>query len=416
MRNEFDTLVIGGGFSGLLAALVAAEKGKKVAILTTGAGSLTIGGGTVDLLGYINKKPVKNPYEAMGELAPNHPYRLLGMDKVREAVNYFKKVTAEEGYPYSNYEDANSWMPTALGNIKPTFLRSPAMNPDIAKDVKHLVVLSVEGLKDFFPQLMIEGLQKQPVFRDKTYSTVMLKSPYDTAKDLTAFDLSSYVSRQNGEEWLLNEIYRTVPWGNTILMPPLFGVNPTAAIRQRIEGEIGVFCTEMSVMPPSVTGMRLRTLLKRRLKKYAVEIIEHATVSRADVQNRKCTAIYTTAPDKERRYVASDFIVATGGFLGGGCIAEPGKAYETIFGIDLHAPKLQELWSSSILFGNDAHPFASMGVKVNDSLQAVDAGENILMDNVRFVGRTIGGYDFVNEKSGNGVALVSAYCAAGGSK
>lgn len=412
-RHEFDTLVIGGGFSGLVAALVAAEKGKKTGILTRGAGSLTIGGGTVDLLGYLDKKPVKNPWEAMEKLPENHPYKLLGVNKVREAVDYLKKVTAEEDYPYSGFEDRNSWLPTALGNLKPTFLRSPAMNPDIAKDSALLVVLDVEGLKDFYPHLMIEGLKNQPGFRDKTYNTALLKSPYDVARDFSAFDLSSYASRPSGQEWLLSEVRRTVPKGSTVLMPPLLGVKPTAAVRRRLEDELGVFCMEMSVMPPSVTGMRLRTLLMQRLKRNTVEVVELATVVRADVEGRQCRAVYTSAPDKERRYAADQFIVATGGFFGGGCIAEPGKAYESVFGIDLHAPVRQEEWSASKLFGEEAHPFGTMGVRVNNVLNAVDEGQTPVMENVRFVGRTLGGYDFVAEKSGNGVALVTAYCAGG---
>ena len=51
MRNS-DVLVIGGGLAGLVAACVAAEKGKKVQLLTYGAGTLTIGGGIIDAIGY----------------------------------------------------------------------------------------------------------------------------------------------------------------------------------------------------------------------------------------------------------------------------------------------------------------------------------------------------------------------------
>jgi glycerol-3-phosphate dehydrogenase subunit B len=288
------------------------------------------------------------------------------------------------------------------------------MNPEIIGCVSHAVVLSVEGLKDFSSRLMIEGFKKQPVFRDKTYNAVCLRSPYETARDCSAFDLASYISRAQGQEWLISEIKRAVPKGSAVLMPPLLGIMPTMDIHKRLEDELGIVCTEMSVMPPSVTGMRLRTLLMNRLKKNKVEIVELAAVTRADVENKKCRAVYTTAADQERRYVAGEYIVATGGFFGSGCIAEPGKAYESIFRIDLCAPKRQEDWSAPRLFGGEAHPFGIMGVKVNENLNALDEKENILLENVRFVGRTLGGYDFVAEKSGNGVALVTAYCAAGG--
>lgn len=411
MKNEFDLLVVGGGFAGLISALVASKRGQKVCILTQGAGSLTIGGGVVDMLGYVGKNPIKDPFDAMESLPDTHPYRLLGVEKVREAVDFFKDFTKSCGYPYESNGRLNSWEPTALGNLKPTYLRPSGMDTDVVRDTKEIVIVNVEGLKDFYPRLMLKGLREQPGFKDKHYSVVTMRSPYESAKDLSAFDIAAYVTRPSGRAWLMDEFKRAIAPDSVVLMPPLLGVRPDMSLRQEIRQQMGVRCLEMSVMPPSVLGMRMRTMIIDELKKADTEIIEMAQVVRADVDGKVCKAVYTKAPDKERRYVADRFIIATGGFFGGGCVSAPGKAWEAVFNIDLHAPAEQEAWSAARLFGGDAHPFGSMGVKVNGGLQAVDDGGEPLLENVRFAGRTVGGYDFVAERSGNGVALATAYSA-----
>lgn len=100
MKNN-DVVVIGSGLSGLLTACVAAGKGKKVTVLSYGAGTLTIGGGIVDFIGYDdNAQPVKNPLAALNEINPEHPYAKVGKAVASAAFNDFKKITENEGYAY----------------------------------------------------------------------------------------------------------------------------------------------------------------------------------------------------------------------------------------------------------------------------------------------------------------------------
>ena len=87
--RHYDTLVVGSGLSGLTAAITSAESGKRTAILTKGAGTLSIGGGVIDLLGYVDGMAVKDPEKALIQLPETHPYRIVGPDKVMEAIQYF---------------------------------------------------------------------------------------------------------------------------------------------------------------------------------------------------------------------------------------------------------------------------------------------------------------------------------------
>ena len=412
MRNEYEALIIGGGFSGLIAAIVSAARGKRTAILTKGAGSLSIGGGMIDLYGYTyEKKAVNKPFEAIRLLSSRHPYTLVGEDNIRTSLSFFQKLTCDNNYPYSSSDDANSWLPTAIGSIKPTFLRPAEVNPNVLKEAEQIIVLGISGLKDFYPALIVRGLKNRNRYSGKEFKICLMKNPYSSERDLNALDVARYIDREEGLEWFMREFGKRVPKNSVVLTPDILGAKPSAAVKKRIEDEIGAKCIEIPAMPPSVLGLRLRQLLINELKRHKAEIIEVAEVVRADVEGKRCTAIYTIAPDKDRKYSAEKYIVATGGFFGGGCIAAPGKAWESIFKIDLCAPKNQEEWSGYELFGGRPHPFASMGVMVNNKLQALGADGETLMENVHFIGRTLGGYDYGFEKSGNGVALATAYVA-----
>ena len=57
MSRTTDILVVGSGMAGLMAAIVASGQGKRVTLLSRGCGSLNIGSGCVDVLGYVNGLP-----------------------------------------------------------------------------------------------------------------------------------------------------------------------------------------------------------------------------------------------------------------------------------------------------------------------------------------------------------------------
>ena len=63
------------------------------------------------------------------------------------------------------------------------------------------------------------------------------------------------------------------------------------------------------------------------------------------------------------------------------------------------------------MFFSGSQPFAKFGVQVDAKLRPVDATGKLLLENVYIAGKTLAGYDYCSEKSGNGVALATAYQA-----
>ena len=142
-------------------------------------------------------------------------------------------------------------------------------------------------------------------------------------------------------------------------------------------------------------------------------MVENAKVTGSTVENQNCLAITTQNAARERMYQADHFILATGGFYGGGLQMETFPIIkEPIFNIPVQFKGQDEAWANEKLFSSQKQPFAEVGVQTDDKLHPLDGAGNCFINNVFVVGRNLSGYDFCFEQSGNGVALVSAYQAA----
>ena len=65
---RMDTVIIGGGLSGLTCGIALAKRGQRDTIVASGQSTLLFNGGSMELLGYIDGKPVNAPLEAINSL------------------------------------------------------------------------------------------------------------------------------------------------------------------------------------------------------------------------------------------------------------------------------------------------------------------------------------------------------------
>ena len=411
MKNN-DLVVIGSGLSGLLTACVAAGKGKKVTVLSYGAGTLTIGGGIVDFIGYDdNAQPVKNPLAALNEINPEHPYAKVGKAVASAAFNDFKKITENEGYAYLGDVKKNRWVPTAVGSFKPTCLVPKTMDTDALKSAKEVLVVGVNGLKDFYAKLVAKNLQE---FYGEAKKVTFVNVGLDltNGRDISCMDVARYLDTKEGQTEFADKLKATAKPGMVLIVPPVLGTKPDYKVLNTLEQGLSCRFVESAAVPPSVTGYRLWTMMTNYAKKLGVNIVEKAKVVSAHVENGECVYVETEGFDRKRKYYAKSFILANGGVYGGGLEAQIGKMIEPIFGFDIPAPADQVQWSNKDLISNKKQLFALMGVRVNTGLVPVDEQDTEVVKNVKVVGRSLAGYDFCFEKSGNGVAIATAYKAA----
>ncbi len=410
MRNN-DVIVIGGGLAGLFAAAVAARQGRKVRVLAYGAGALNIGGGIIDVLGYgYDARPLSSPEAGLADLPPEHPYHKIGRTALADALAFFQDITVAEGYEYQGSLQEMQWLPTAAGTLKPTCLLPKTMNPAVLKQTDRVYVVGFDYLKDFYPQLVARNLQ--PYFKHQTFTADLCSLNFAEGRDVSSLDIARWLDTPEGQDSFLKQLKRKVEPGSAILIPPVLGTQPDYTLAGKLEAELKCRFVETAALPPAVTGLRLRTLLLNYLKKQGVIVVEKALVSGAMVDQGLCTAVMTENFDRQRTYQAKAYILANGGFYGGGLVAQPGRVIEPIFNIPVAAPEAQEDWSNAQLFSGEKQQFAQLGIQVDEAMRPLSADGSILLSNVHVAGKSLGGYDFCFEKSGNGVALASAYQAA----
>ena len=409
--KENDVIVIGGGIAGLFAAITAARRGRQVLLMTKGVGALAIAGGTIDVYGYdANGAAVRSPASALAELDPEHPYARIGQDKLGQAMQAFLSLCANEGSPYKGILQENLWIPTALGRLKPTCFVPMTMDAARLKTAENVHVIGFEGLKDYSPKVIAAGLTHYSGYR-KNYVTATVKTELENGRDLTALDVARWLETPAGLKSCTDQISRFASPNGLLLLPPVLGTRPDYAIFDKIEQITRCQVVETVGLPPAVTGFRLRRLLLGCLRKWNVQMIEQTNIVGATVEGGLCTEIVTRNLDRERSYQAQSVILATGGFFGGGLEAEDGRVRETVFGLPVPAPTEQTEWSQRHLFFAGAQPFARFGIRTDGRLRPVDETGNVLLDNVFIAGKMLAGYDYCAEKSGNGVALATAYQA-----
>lgn len=405
--RESDVIVIGGGFAGLIAAIAAAKRGKSVTMLSLGAGTLSIGGGAVDILGY-STGPVDNPLVSMQELDENHPYRKAGKQAVQDAAAFFIKLCQEEGFDYHGSLDGVKWLLTAAGTLKPSCLVPLTLDPEPLNHDGEVIVVGFTGLKDYFPELVIGAIQ-QYSGKNKQCRIVMIDPNLGAGRDIAVLDIARWLDTVAGRETILTSLKPLVNSGTVVVVPPVLGIRPDYRLVNLLHESLCCRFVETLVIPTAVTGLRLRALLVNQARRLGVRIIEKANVIGSILEKGRCKAVITKNMDRERKYHAQAFILATGGFFGGGLTAGPDFVEEPIFHLPIEAPVDRERWGEYHLFNSGVQPFALIGIRTNAAFRPVDTSSKILLENVFVAGRNLAGYDYCYEKSGNGVALVSGY-------
>ena len=408
MSRQSDVIVIGSGLAGLAAALAAAESGKRVTIITSGVGTMAVSSGCIDMLGYAQGKRVLSPLKEINRLPQEHPYRLVGEEVVARSAAWLQGVCRKYGLNLkANADGSNHDLITVMGTLKPSYMSAESFDTSVFDEIRRAVVITVENMKDVHPRLIINQLHRYERYCDMELMEATISCPIAQAhRNVTPLDIAHFAETGEGEQWLVEKLSPYASLYPAILVPPVLGIQSSQALWERLCSVLHTRLVEMVSIPPGVAGLRIREALKNALNDLGfVELVENATVNGAETQEGRCLSVVTDNHDGERRWNAEQFVVATGGILGGGLETMPGKACEAIFRIPVDAPSDPQEWASKEIFGESL--FSRLGVKCNASLQAVDDNGQVLLRNVRFAGRILGGYDYAAEKSGHGVALAT---------
>lgn len=396
----WDGIIIGGGLAGLIAGIRASERGKRILMIAKGTGSLSASSGALDI----------GPIPRLARVK-KHPYSFLDAQKILAGVHYFRSLLPE----YEERGEEPFLVLTPLGLCRTTDLVPPGLKAEVLARSKKIVLMAPEGMKDFFPRVVKDNLEKEfPQSKVEIYPFEV--SAFALWKQggipINGLEFARFWRTEEGMEALkklLNSLARNmeVQAGekSAVIFPGFSRV--FAKPLQELLAQFPFPIVEMTDMPPAFGGEILYNALKRKFKDFGGEIILGSGVRKGDTQGKTCQQVWVRSKGRDTNVQAREFVLATGGIYGGGIEAAREGVNEKVLGLPLFVP---EEWTRAQFLGEQ--PYARLGVEVNAELRPVDpqSGE-ILLENVRVVGRSIAHWDPWVEYCGGGVSLATGWLA-----
>lgn len=401
-----DLLVIGAGLAGLTAAYHAAKAGRSVKVIAKGMGVTHWHAGTIDLLGYDTAgKGVARPLAVLADLSAEHPYRLLGEERLSAALTDFAALTAEVGLPYTGAaaEGENLWLPSPVGAARPAFLAPAGQAAGDLSTGQPLLIVGIEGMRDFYPKLIAENLAKQGHTARHDFLPLSLFTP---RHDITTLQLAKLVEEPARLAQLAEAlIYRVQP-GERIGLPAILGFEDHPAVLARLTEATGVPVFEIPTLPPSVPGIRLHTRLRAKLEQMGVRVEIGMEAVGFGVEGDRIGWVETETSSRPLKHRAANFLLATGGILGGGINSDhTGRAWEVIFDLPLTIPQERSGWFRPHFLNGGGQPVFRGGVPVNENFQPIHPDGAPVYANLWAAGGTLAGADAIRERSVEGMAI-----------
>lgn len=412
---RFDTIIIGGGLSGLVCGIALAESGQRCAIVSTGQSALHFCSGSFDLLGRVNVFDVETPRSTLAKVIPQgHPYSVIGPDNVLKLAGQVPAMLKRAGIGVHGSAERNHYRITPLGILKPTWLSLDDFTviPECKKlPWNRISIQNIAGFLDFHTAFVASNLERMG--SECTVSAFTLPELDRLRKNPTemrSVNIAKTLDNDDIIRRLIPEIVDNMAGAQAVALPAVFGLGDDAPVRllkSELKRALGVTVCFIPVLPPSVPGIRVQTLLRRRFENLGGVYLLGDTVNCAEISGGRVTSV-TTENLADDALEARDFVLATGSFFGRGLVARPDGIADPLFGLDTNAPGDRSLWYKHNLF--DAQPYMRFGVKTDEALRGLINGTPV--ENLRVVGAGLGGFDPIKEASGAGVSIISALHAA----
>ncbi len=387
--HEYDAVVIGGGVSGLTAAIHLSEKGFKTAVISKGDPVCCLSTGCVDVL-----TGKGNPLDRITGLPSIHPYSIAGTDTVRDALAFFLEIINKAGLSYTGSPDVNRNILTPIGTVKNTCLVPCTMAAADMQDQGYLHVVSFKGLKDFYPNFITNRIRNSAfsVFDAGVSTTLGIATRFEEK----AF-LDGFIAWLQGME---------IPH-DLIGMPAVLGLSNPAAVMEKISAAVGRQVFEIPTLPPSIPGMRLFRALKGALLERGGHLYWGKGVTSVECQGDQIEAVTLATTGRSARVQGRAFILATGSFVSGGLFAARESLQENVFHLPVHVPAERKDWFNTDFFV-PGHAIERAGIEINNDFRP--RGSRV--KNLFVCGSILAHSEIMKNQCGHGLALTTGVAAA----
>lgn len=407
---KFDTIIIGGGLSGLICGIYLSQQGQRCVIISSGQSALHFSSGSFDLLNNLpDGTNVQKPLEVINELskqAPTHPYAKLGENKFRELVEKAEIFLKNAGISTQGNYKENHYRVTPMGTLKPTWLT--LKNLLTSENEKHLPVqhpgiFNVTGFLDFYSQFIADEFLK--IGTKCSIHSINFPALEHLRKNPTEMR-SVNIARVFDKQENINELTRILKTesGNcdSIILPAIVGLNQENVI-DHLQKEINKPIYLLPTLPPSVPGIQTQQKLRSVFLQNGGVYMLGDSILRADMEGNRISQLYSLNHGNIP-FIGQILSLPTGSYFSQGLIATPEKVYEPIFDLDVTFIPNRTQWYASDVFA--AQPYQSFGIKTDNMYHCMRGGN--VFENLYATGAILEGFNPLKEGCGAGVSILSA--------
>ncbi len=427
MDTQYDAIVIGAGMAGLTAARNIAKKGLKVAVLSRGLGTTNMSTGAIDLLGYFQNELVLNPEENIKKLVhtlPNHPYAKISNGDDNKTLEIFEKSIQDfieiTNMTYTGKTSQNVLLANYFGTFRPSCIvpLSQIQGNLLDFDDEKILTIGVRGYSEFNAKFFSKSLQhvvsailKWATIKEIVSDEIIIPS-LGKDKEITSIEIAEALDDEELFSGFLKQLQKSLSAvdASIVVVPAILGYKNWIKNLQILEKELGIRVCECLSLPPSVPGQRLQQILENAVNDVGVEIHRGIQVLSAHVENNECKTLETIADIYRRTFTADVFILATGSFIAEGLYFDGTKFYEPIFDLPVYNGSKTNYFAEKRL-ESGKHEIRFSGIKIDQTLRPLSMDGKVVAKNLFGAGSILADYDYINEKSGLGVALMTGSVA-----
>ena len=407
---RMDTVIMGGGLSGLTCGIALAKRGQRVTIVAGGQSTLMFNGGSMELLGNVDGKDVTAPLEAISSLPQSHPYSKIGAERLADIADEAKQLLADAGIEMEGNADANHWRITPMGIAKPAWLTlSENLRIDDLNSLpaKRVALMCIRGFFDQPNGMLAQGLRNLGFdVQSIEFTTDDITSLRRSPSEMRATSLAKHLVSNNALQRVADQIKALAADVDLVILPSVLGQadgNDFKALQGMCNKPLRLVAT----LPPAVAGMRMHTLLRHYFKMLGGNYLTGDNAIGGSFEGDKLLNV-TTAKLDGMPLRANNFVLATGSFVSRGLAANYERVFEPIFDLDVDADADREQWTR---FGvMEPQAYFRYGVATDSSLRCLKQGKPIT--NLHAIGSILSGHDAIKMGDGTGVSLLTALAVA----
>ena len=408
---KFDTIIIGGGLSGLVCGLELQQQGKNCAIIAAGQNAMHFSSGAFNLLSFHEDgSEIEYPLEAISQLGPEHPYTKIGMEKISSYAESIQEKFQSWGIRLHGNPKKNGYLITHLGNIRPAWMAfedTTLLEEKNGKVAEKALIINFDGYLDFNTAFIAQTLEnKGTQTRIVHIRLEELERLRKSATEMRSVNIARVMEDEKVWKKLVENIKGILKDEDLVVMPAVFGFKNTQVL-ETIQNEIPVKSMFIGTMPPSVPGIRTQMTLKNCFTQAGGTIISGDTAKEVKIENGRILSIKTENLDNYE-LEADHYVLATGTFFSKGLMATPEEIIEPLMKLDVDYLEGRENWYDRDFF--KSHAYLSFGVKTDQDFHPSLNGQNI--SNLYAIGSILSGFNPIDTGCGAGVAIFTALAVA----